>query len=225
MIPISADYLFSKYKVGIQIRDRILGGVPSTEDVGKIADKLPLNAPIEERQKIAEEKILESACTFLFDDAEGEFYIRDANVIAMLREASSMMQVGYETKQVLQHGLSVKPPRLYLGKKVAEQPLRRPVHVEVRGIKQATVKVNTYIERPYFEFVLWVQKGEGKKKRQKDKDGKTKMVTLPDERLTEAMVKKLFLHGTEVGIGACRAQQWGKYDLMLFEALPDSLEV
>lgn len=210
---IDNGHLFTRYAVTIAIRDRILGGVPSTDEVGKIADKLPVSAPVEERQKLAEDKILESTCTFLFDDQAEKYYLRDANLVSMMREAADVLQLPYQARQLLQHGTVVKPPRIYLSSEVNGH-LRRPVHVEVRGIKQSTVKVNTFIEKPTLNFEIWVGKGRGKNKRV---DGQMKLQE--DKRITGDDLKDLLLAGTEVGLGACRAQQWGKFDLIEFGEL------
>ncbi len=220
---LKTDHLFNKYRVRVRVRDRILGGIPTTEDVGKLVEKLPPGAPVEERQKLAEDKITESTCTFFFDEAEGQYYIRDANVIAMLREAADVLQLGHAARQLLQHGISVRPDKIYLGKDVAPEPLRKPIHVEVRGIKQHTIKVNQYIEKPEFGFEIWVGKGKGKIKKVKVEgdDGKkrTEARVEPDSRLPAEVVKDLVLMCTEIGIGACRSQQWGLLDVLEFTEL------
>lgn len=216
-------HLFTKYAVIIAIRDRILGGIPTTDEIGKIADKLPVSAPVEDRQKLAEDKILESTCTFLFDDHVSEFYIRDANLVSMMREAADVLQLSYTAKQLLQHGVVVKPSRIYLAGAVSGH-LRRPVHVEVRGIKQSTVKVNTFIEKPTLTFEIWVGKGRGKTKKTTKKElqvnpNAEQFTRVADERLTREDIRDILLTGTEVGLGACRAQQWGKFDLIEFGEL------
>lgn len=206
-------HLFTKYGVVIVVRDRILGGIPTTDEIGRIADKLPVSAPVEDRQKLAEDKILESTCTFLFDDHVSEYYVRDANLVSMLREAADVLQLTYTAKQLLQHGVVVKPSRIYLAGDISGH-LRRPVHVEVRGIKQSTVKVNTFIEKPTLTFEIWVGRGRGKTKKVKSGNEHT-----ADSRLTKDDIQDLLLTGTEVGLGACRAQQWGKFDLIEFGEL------
>lgn len=215
---LSNDHLFNKYLVSVVVRDRILGGIPTTEDIGRVADKLPLSSPVEERQKLAEEKILESTCTFLFDEGVGQYYLRDANLVSMMREAADVLQLSWSARQLLQHGVVVKPPRIYLGSEVAAQPLRRPIHVEVRGIKQSTIKVNTYIEKPEFSFEVWVGKGRGKSVLVEEA-GKKSRKTQADSRLTADDIRDIFLTACEVGLGACRAQQWGKFDLLKFDLL------
>lgn len=207
-------HMFARYAVKIDVRNRILGGIPSTDDVGKIAEKLPLSAPVEERQKLAEDKILESTCTFLYDDSVNLYYLRDANLVAMLREAADVLQFPYAAKQLLQHGVVIKPEQIYLGSEITDH-LRRPVHVEVRGIKQSTVKVNTYIEKPELAFEIWVGKGRGKSRVVK---GEGRQHTA-DERITKDDVLDLLLIAMEVGLGACRAQQWGKWNLIEFGEL------
>ena len=217
---LKTDHLFNKYRVRVRVRDRILGGIPTTEDVGKLVEKLPQGAPVEERQKLAEDKITESTCTFFFDEGEGQYYIRDANVIARLREAADVLQLGHAARQLLQHGVSVRPDKIYLGEDVAPEPLRKPIHVEVRGIKQHTIKVNQYIEKPEFGFEIWVGKGKGKIKRVKvEGEKKTEARVEPDSRLTAEVVKDLVLMCTEIGIGACRSQQWGLLDVLEFTEL------
>jgi hypothetical protein len=220
---LKTDHLFTKYRIRVRIRDRILGGIPTTDEVGKLVDKLPPSAPVEERQKLAEEKITESTCTFLYDEGAGQYYIRDANVIAMLREAAEVRQLDYAARQLLQHGVSVKPDKIYLGENVAAEPLRKPIHVKVRGFDTPTIKINQYIEKPEFEFEIWVGKGKGKTKKVKVEDGdgkkKTEAKHEPDSRLTVEGVKDLVLTGTEVGMGACRSQQWGLFDVLEFVEL------
>lgn len=214
---IDNSHLFTKYLAVITIRDRILGGVPTVDEIGKVAEKLPLSAPIEERKKLAEDKILESTCTFLFDDAVDQYYIRDANLVSMMREAADVLQFTYAAKQLLQHGVVVKPARSYLASEINGH-LRRPIHVEVRGIPQSTVKVNTFIEKPTLRFEIWVGKGRGKLA-VVEEDGKKTRKQQSDSRLTKDDIKDILLIGTEVGLGACRAQQWGKFDLIEFGEL------
>ena len=206
---ISNTHLFARYHARLVIRDRILGGIPTTDEVGRIAEKLPLTASVEDRQKLAEDKILESTCTFLYEEEKQMYYLRDANLVSMLREAADVLQLSYTAKQLLQHGTVIKPNRIYLASDVSGH-LRRPVHVEVRGIKHSTVKVNTYIEKPELTFEVWVGKGRGKTLRQ---------AHTPDNRITMDDVKDLLLTSCEVGLGACRAQQWGKFDLIEFGEL------
>lgn len=220
---LKTDHLFKKYRVRVRVRDRILGGIPTTDEVGRLVDKLPMSAPTEERQKLAEEKITESTCTFLYDEEAGQYYIRDANVIAMLREAADVLQLDYSARQLLQHGVSVKPDKIYLGENVGAEPLRKPIHVKVRGFDQPTIKINQFIEKPEFEFEIWVGKGRGKVKKVKAEgdDGKKKTVVKhePDSRLSAEVMKDLVLMCTEVGIGACRSQQWGLIDVLEFVEL------
>ncbi len=215
---LSNDHLFNKYQVALKIRDRILGGIPTTEDIGRIADKLPLSSPVEDRQKLAEEKILESTCTFLFDEEVNQYYLRDANLVSMMREAADVLQLSWSARQLLQHGVVVKPERIFLGSEVAAQPLRRPIHVEVRGIKQSTIKVNTYIEKPELSFVVWVGKGRGKSVLVEEAGKKVRKIQ-EDSRLTGEDIKDIYLTSMEVGLGACRAQQWGKFNLLKFDLL------
>lgn len=220
---IDNSHLFTKYLAVITIRDRILGGVPTVDEIGKVAEKLPLSAPIEERKKLAEDKILESTCTFLFDDDASQYYLRDANLVSMMREAADVLQLTYTAKQLLQHGVVAKPSRIFLASEVSGH-LRRPIHVEVRGIPQSTVKVNTFIEKPTLRFEIWVGKGRGKKTRTTKKElqanpNAEQFTRVADERLTLEDIKDILLVGNEVGLGACRAQQWGKFDLIEFGEL------
>lgn len=210
---ISNTHLFDRYHVRLAVRNRILGGIPTTDEVGRIAEKLPMSAPVEDRQKLAEDKILESTCTFLYDDEKQMYYIRDANLVSMLREAADVLQLSYTAKQLLQHGTVIKPEQIYLASEITDS-LRRPVHVEVRGIKHSTVKVNTYIAKPDLAFDVWVGRGRGKTRTAKGAQSHT-----PDTRITADDVKDLFLVSCEVGLGACRAQQWGKFDLIEFGEL------
>ena len=187
------------------------------DEIGKVAEKLPLSAPIEERKKLAEDKILESTCTFLFDDDAGHYYLRDANLVSMMQEAADVLQFAYKAKQLLQHGVVVKPARIFLAGEVNGHH-RRPIHVEVRGIPQSTVKVNTFIEKPTLRFEIWVGKGRGKLALVEEEGKKTRKQQA-DSRLTKDDIRDILLTGTEVGLGACRAQQWGKFDLIEFGEL------
>lgn len=210
---ISNTHLFARYHARLAVRDRILGGIPTTDEVGRIAEKLPITAPVEDRQKLAEDKILESTCTFMYDDERQMYYLRNANLVSMLREAADVLQLNYSAKQLLQHGVTVKPERIFLASEITDS-LRRPVHVEVRGIKHSTVKVNTWIGKPDISFDVWIGKGRGKTRRTKGE-----MEHTADSRITMDDLRDLLLVSCEVGLGACRAQQWGKFDLIEFGEL------
>lgn len=137
-------------------------------------------------------------------DNEGLF-IEERNVKAMLREAGLMTKVGKHNgfPDIVRNGIFTKPEKIHL--KRDGLILKKPdgyidrIALIKRGRKaKSALKRLDFVKQPQIDFDLWVAE-----------------IALAVEE-----VQSLFLFGQEVGLGACRTQGFGKFDVNL-QSIPE----
>lgn len=208
--------LFSKYRIMIQFRDKILGGVPKTKEM--------LKAWLETRGM--EDKFEE-----LKDDIDGEFpedttekekrawtgflkndnglYMSNHQVKALFKECANTIKMttmrgNKGLKQILQHGVVVEPAQLYYQPchHAPDGYIEMAAHVGVATGKRAILKRHDYLIQPKLEFEVWV----------------------PDAinvggLLSEYKLKILVGLGATNGLGCCRSQGYGQFIVLEWECL------
>lgn len=224
--------LYYRHRAVIQVRERLIGGIPLTGDVTIITAWLKSKgldlAAIEE---IAEETAAEMAeqeteePTSGFKKTVDGFVCLEARCVnAMLREvATSAAYTGFfrgpsrpSLKQGLQHAVSIKPQRISLGVKDPSSTEVKPIHT-FRG---SAIKRANFVDQPRLVFESWIiktnrlvtMKWGGKTPAEKFLDNRRKGFTVWDQILFN-----LIIYGQELGLGAWRTQYEGKFDLVSFD--------
>jgi hypothetical protein len=220
----SSDALYDHYRVKIQFRDRVCGGMPKNPDLleGWIATKTEHKDEITDKQvKEAREALLEPTeekSWITFPGDERGLYLQARQVKALFKESGTMLRVTEQkrgSKQIFQHGFEIKSlmqgapaDRIYLmsdGKHVKKPTAyaEGPIHVQTPQGPRTALKRVDYVERPVLEFEIWVLRTEAAEKRHVGQDEIVKMLTF----------------GQENGVGADRSQGHGKFDVLEFEAI------
>lgn len=212
--------MYRKYRVQLQIRDKILGGIPKNPELiqGWLKSKGLEEKAIEEiaaktepAVAVAIEEETNKAWTGFKSDEDG-VYIEGRQVKALLKEACSMLRIAVKkrgTKQVLQHGTFVKPEKIYLNVDDGDDSIafEKPTdHLEMvahvvgpRG-PRSTIKRHDYVERPFINIEIWV---------------------VDNEMIPMQAIKDMLTLGQEIGLGCSRSQDFGKFDLVSFEEIKE----
>lgn len=214
--------LYDHYRVKIQIRERIYGGVPRDKEV--IAAWVKARTGFDDEQtklQIAEaEALTEAAVGELIEETAEKMwtgfpvepgkglFIFTRQVKAMLRESMTMLGITKKkigSKQILQHGIEVKgfehDSRLYLGVSEASGTEEGPIHVMTAKGPRTALKRQDYVETPTLSFQLWVLTTAAAEKRHIGQDEVVQMLTFAQEN----------------GLGASRSQGHGKFNVIEFE--------
>jgi hypothetical protein len=213
--------LWDIYDVEIQVRTRIVGGIPKSPDL--IRAWLESRAPAKVPAAVANggaphlEKLIAQVQAEMADQApegdsaierswtgfkrtrDGRPAIESRNVKASFREGSNVCKeiIGIRNmKSKCSERVFVDPPRIAL--EGAPDPLPwedRAVHVMTAQGPRTALKRFDYVEQPTLRFWLRV---------------------LKDGLFTEEILRTLREYGQENGLGAARSQDEGKYDLVSF---------
>ncbi len=217
--------MYEKYNVEIKFRDKIAGGTPKHPDVIKswIDVKLKDKLTATEKKKLAKETIqamsaeeeISKSWNGFKQDSEG-VHIEDRHVKALIREAAYVLELtrgkgSVIKKQIIQHGLFIKPAHIHLTK--SGKTLMKPDGYEEKAIHIMTalgprdaLKRYDYVEKADASFQIWIAKPYS--------GGRA--------RITEKEIRAMFDLGQEIGLGADRSQQMGKFDIIKLEKLKDN---
>ena len=207
--------IWTTYHVELQIRELLCGGVPKdpstlltfTRVRTGHEDDITTGQVEELEETVTPDTLspdnLKNVTTFQRD--EHGLFLHERNIKAMLKECAQVLGFNKKLrglKQVNQHGLFVKgqleTDRVYL-----EDPetgeymtavsgeLVSPVHAWTGS----SIKRTEYVQRPILRFDLWV---------------------LADSPWTDEAWQRVWMLAQENGIGACRSQGYGKFDLLAF---------
>lgn len=190
--------MFAKYRVTVRFRDKVLGGVPRTEETVHAwlqVRGLPSLAPetLESLDIIPEER----AWIGFKRDAAG-LYLEARQIRSMLKECAGILGVTRQVRglrQHLQHGTFVKPDRIHLG--VAEPSGTLDFFGQVqspRGPRSIAKRVD-YVERPRITFEVW---------------------TVDNGKLGEERLREIIRLAQENGLGAMRTQGFGQFEVEEF---------
>jgi len=206
-----------KYSVIVQVKDRIVGGIPKSPDMiegwvlGKGVDEL-------KREEISknvlanldvsdavDEAIAKQWTTFLGNEKDG-YYIEPRQVISMFKDGIRVKELNKVVPALtskFSHGVRVKPEKIYLGKKIdgwAEKPLSV---MTAKGPRTALKRFD-YILAPKLAFEIWIACN------MKDATGKDR---------TDEIIRLLLDWGQDEGIGASRSQGEGLYEIVKVEEI------
>jgi len=200
------------FDVTVRFRSRLYGGIPASPVMIRSWLRARMREASErERERVAEEtakavkqvKAKEKEMTTTFKADERGVYIEARQVKAMLRESASALGLirrgPASLKQPLQHGVAVGPEKIYLtrdGKHIAEVDgfEERPIHVVTRRGARTALRRMAFVERPECRFQIHVATPE----------------------IDDETVERLVMWGQELGLGADRSQEHGKFDVTGF---------
>lgn len=218
--------MYEMYEVHIKFREKIAGGIPKNPKViedwiqAKMKGKLTKEEQKELTKKTieemdVEEEVKKSWAGFKCDDKG--IYIEDRNVRGMFKEAASVLEINrgkgsVQIKQVLQHGFFIKPAHIHLFRENSKELIQEPDGYEERAIQiigpkgpRTALKRYDYVERAEIQFQVLIAKPFSGEKSQ----------------ITEDMMTHMIKLGQEVGTGADRSQQMGKFDIVEFTKKED----
>ena len=192
--------MWIKYHVAIQIRDRIMGGIPKDPEIIKgWLQARGLEELAEQTVEEMGEQLVTGAWNGFKADEDG-LYIEGRQVKAMFKEAANVMRhvIGFKgpMRARLAERLVIKPDRIHLGAKEPSGYLERPIHVMTRMGPRDALKRTDYVEKPKLLFDVWL---------------------LDDGMITDEHLRQLLEYAGETGLGADRSQDEGKFDLVEFE--------
>ena len=212
---------YSEYDVALQVRERICGGIPVEEETirkwlegrGVTPKEAATRAKVIMGEIGTEEYVKEtekgSWTTFKRDDTG--IYLEPRQIRALIKESAFILELTKNVRglrQRLQHGLVIKPDRIYLQRdggpvKEVDGQAEGPIHVMSPQGPRTALKRQDYVTAPMIEFMVRVVNPVGK-----------------DETLylTEERLRACFEWGQDgIGLGASRSQDEGKFDIVRFE--------
>jgi hypothetical protein len=219
--PASIGAMWKRYNVTMKIRDRLYGGIPKdpAQLSGFLIGKGVASELVEQRAALVATQIdskvpedapegeeLKKAWTCFKKDEMG-LYVETRQVKALLRECSSASElikkvygvksrIGDQIFPVGEGGADKIKIYLYKDGKIVKEPdgyEQNPARIRGAKGEQSIIKIKDYVESPTISFTLKV-------------GGNT---------ITEDMLRYMFEYGTEIGFGADRACEKGKYDYTL----------
>lgn len=222
------DHLYNFFRIGLKFRERVYGGIPkSSELIDKyvsskfgventdLAEKLKEEVGLRDEEvdnadrveKLKEEADLKEELekvTTGFKVKDGEPYISNYQIKAMLKQAANRLKITSKkkgAKQDIVDGLFLADPKVFLkvNGNLAEQPLPTEEfagHVTTPHGKRSILKASEYVEEAYAEFVVRL---------------------IHTSILSPKELLDCFLLGQEIGLGSNRSFETGKYDLEVFE--------
>ena len=218
-----SDEAFHVRKITIKFRDKILAGIPRNGDTLDFfmnarhmsdKDKQDFELRIKQGEITEEEKaeIKETAwCVFEKDHEEqltvwcGDFkaMIREIFVCMGLTQRRTSKNKGEESaggRQHLQHTVSIDPLRVPFERdgKALTKPdgyVDRIKHIADAAGKRSALGRHDYVDKAEMTFTIrWPKVGA-------------------DKIITEDDMKKVFAMAQEDGLGACRSQSMGRFDV------------
>jgi len=200
--------IWRKYKARIQVRDKMLGGVPKNPEVLKqwleIKAHPKLKDPPEDLEKAEEWVESEEKKNWCgFWQNENGLYIELARwTKGMIKKCAKVLKITSTkrgSRDVIFNGLYIKPELFHLEKEKADGYLEHFGEItDARGNRRSIVSRFDYVAKPEIEFEIWV---------------------VDTNVLSKDDIEKILVLGQEKGLGAFTSQGYGKYDLLEFDLL------
>ena len=220
------EVLNDKWRVTLQFLNKVIGGTPAVGREGEdpVAERTILEVWIKQHlgDKLTEEELqteVEKTMAEVYAEEEPKhtttfkvdgmgLYIEGRCVKAMLKEEGKRLGLGVAVKgtrpslkQDLHEALHVDEDAIYLmrdGKSVTQPDGYevRPIHVTGPQGPRTSIKRAAYVERPTVTFTVRI----------------LNMVNLKEDHL-----KDILAAGQDLGIGADRSQNFGKFAVIGFE--------
>jgi len=216
----NAERLYDRYRVQIQIRDRICGGMPKNPDLIKnwveattghadeISEKL-----IQENAELVVNEVAEKCWNGFPEDAKHGLFVPCRNIKACLKQSAQLLGIYKNkrgSKQIMAEGMEVKgnefegrSDRVYLGKKMPDGTDESAIHVMTAQGPRTALRRMDYVTKPTLSFEIWVLKTAAQETRH-----------IGEEQLVEILT-----HAQENGLGASRSQGEGKFNVIEFQKI------
>jgi len=213
--------LYTEYNVVLQIRERICGGIPVDEKTienwlrGRgVLPKEAANRAKKIRDEVGTEEYVEEASKSSwtsFKRDEIGIYIEPRQIRALIKESSFILELTKNVRglrQRLQHGIVIKPDRIYLMKdnapiKEMDGQTEGPIHVMGPQGPRTALKRQDFVLKPTLTFIVRVVNPVGKDE---------------TDYLREDRLRAIFQWAEDgIGLGASRSQDEGKFDIVTFE--------
>lgn len=194
--------MWHKYEVVIQIRDRIVGGIPKNPEMIKawLAAR-GLEDLEEQTKKEMADQLTEGSWQGFKRDADG-LYIEARQVKASWKMAANVIRKVIKFKGPMRARLAerlfITPRLIHLGVQEASGFYEQTIHViGPRGPRNA-IKRCDYVTAPKLEYAIWI---------------------LDDGMFKKKNLEPLLLYAQEMGLGADRSQGEGQFDVVRFECV------
>lgn len=214
------NILYDRYRVQIKFRSWLCGGMPRNKDLIRTwVEAQTEHADEETNKQVAEleETVNEVSekCWNGFPEGDEGLFIWTRQVKALFRECSTVLGMTREkrgSKQIIQHAFEVKGThgldlqRIYLGKKAPDGTEEKAIHVMTAQGPRSALRRTDYVEGVELTFEVWVLGTSAQESRHIGEKDIVRLLTLAQEN----------------GLGACRSQGHGKFDVVEFEKIADA---
>lgn len=192
--------MWQKFEVEIQMRNRIVGGIPKSEEMIKgWLQSRGLEDLEESTKEEMADQLTEGQWQGFKKDDDG-LYIEARQVKAMLKEAANIIRHIIKFKGPMRARLAerlfVTPDHISLSCEEPTDCFERPIHVMTRLGPRTALKRCDFVEKAKLVFDLWL---------------------LNDGKITGGQLAQLFQYAGEAGLGADRSQGEGKFDVLKLE--------
>lgn len=225
----ATDSAWRKLRVTIQVRDRLLAGKPAALDAANamlkargledhieaVADIVDPDLRAKAAERIAKD---EGLCEFTRRNDRPGIWMPSNNIKACLKENWSVLGLRVKvrgSRGALAEGLFVCgiPPAhvdqhdaaerdwIYLGDK-PDGTLEAVSHTVGPSGPVSSIKRHEYVVKPILRFDIIIATAES-----------------VNEKISDDELAKTLVHASEHGIGACRSQGYGKFDVLSVEEL------
>jgi len=200
--------VYTRWRVRIKLRDKLLGSMPkdpgdierfaaavseTDKDKEELTEKLMDEVPTDELADVG-------ATTFKRDDTG--LYIEARQVKAAFKEAATLFEytkANCPGRQYFQHAFFVEPDVIYIGKTDPDGTERMFGTVMTARGPRSIVRNVDYAIGVEFDIVV------------KGLNGKNV--------ITDEQIRRMLAMMQDNGIGACRSQGYGKFDVVEYETL------
>lgn len=214
-----------KLRIEIQIRDRILAGKPASLDAANamlkarglddfVASAEDITDPTERAEAAATIATDEGLCEFARRSDRPGIWIPSNNVKAGIKENWSVIGLRLDvrgSRKAIAEGIFVAGPGgtgesdwIYLGEKPTGV-MTGVAHTTGPMGPMSSIKRNEFVERPLIAFDLMIANAKSVSER------------ISDDELAQTLV-----HFGEHGLGACRSQGFGRFDVVSVSEVVES---
>lgn len=194
--------LYKKYKVGIKVKDRLLGGKPKTEELikGWLESRGRQDTVEEEMEEIDMAKEEEKAWTGFKRDEKG-LYLDSYQIKGMIKEVVKVLRLARKKRglrTLIQSGLFIYPARIHLGKSEPDGYIEETSQVMSARGPRSIIKRHDYVKEPEFSFQVWF---------------------FDTRIMTEDMFNTIFEAAQRVGLGTNRHEGYGQFEVTELERI------
>lgn len=191
--------LYQKYKVEVEIRDKLLGGKPKSDKLikGWLKSRGRENTFEREKEEIDFLEEEKKAWSGFKRDKKG-LHLDSYQIKGMIKEVVKVLKLGRSVRgllNLLTSGFFIYPARIYLGKDKPDGFVEETAQIMGRMGPRSIVKRHDYVEKVNFSFEVWF---------------------FDTKVLNEETLKLILEAGQEVGLGTNRHEggEFGKFKIV-----------